>query len=47
MVSFFKNNKIKKEYSYDFDKTYKEIANQDLSIRTSGSVALDLAYIST
>ena len=47
MVSFFKNNETKKDYSYDFDKTYKEIANQDLSIRTSGSVALDLAYIST
>jgi myo-inositol-1(or 4)-monophosphatase len=47
MVSFFKNNETKEDYSYDFDKTYKEIANQDLSIRTSGSVALDLAYIST
>src|SRR6056300_1112693 len=47
MVSFFKNNEIRKDYSYDFDKTYKEIANQDLSIRTSGSVALDLVYIST
>ena len=47
MVSFFKNNETKKDYAYEFDKTYKEIANQDLSIRTSGSVALDLAYIST
>lgn len=47
MVSFFNNNKTKTEYSYDFDKTYKEIVNQDLSIRTSGSIGLDLAYIAT
>ena len=39
MVSFFKNNETNKDYSYDFDKTYKEIANQDLSLRTSGSVS--------
>ncbi len=47
MISFFKNNKIKSEYSYEFDKSYKEIANQNLSIRTSGSIGLDLAYIAT
>lgn len=47
MISFFKNSEIEKEYSYDFDKTYKEIANQDLSMRTSGSIGLDLAYIAT
>ena len=47
MVSFFKGNEIEREYSYDFDKSYKEIANQDLSIRTSGSISLDLAYIAT
>jgi len=47
VISFFKNNTVEKEYTYDFDKTYKEISNQDLSIRTSGSLALDLAYIST
>jgi len=47
MISFFKDNKIKSEYSYEFDKSYKEIANQNLSIRTSGSIGLDLAYIAT
>jgi myo-inositol-1(or 4)-monophosphatase len=36
-----------KEYIYDFNKTYKELTNQDLAIRNSGSIALDLAYIST
>ena len=45
MISFFKDNEIKSEYSYEFDKSYKEIANQNLSIRTSGSIGLDLAYI--
>ena len=47
IVSFFKNNDNKKDYKYDFDKTHKEIVNQDLSIRASGSIALDLAYISS
>ena len=47
MISFFKDNEIKSEYSYDFDKSYKEIANQNLSIRTSGSIGLDLAYIAS
>jgi myo-inositol-1(or 4)-monophosphatase len=47
MISFFKDNEIKSEYSYEFDKSYKEIANQNLSIRTSGSIGLDLAYIAT
>ena len=32
---------------YDFDQTYKELANQNLAIRNSGSIALDLAYIAT
>jgi myo-inositol-1(or 4)-monophosphatase len=47
MISFFKNDEIKSEYSYEFEKTYKEIANQNLAIRTSGSIGLDLAYIAT
>ena len=47
MISFFKDIEIKSEYSYEFDKSYKEIANQNLSIRTSGSIGLDLAYIAT
>ena len=47
MISFFKDNEIKSKYSYEFDKTYKEIANQNLSIRTSGSIGLDLAYVAT
>ena len=47
MISFFKDNEIKSEYSYEFEKTYKEIANQNLAIRTSGSIGLDLAYIAT
>ena len=47
MISFFKDNEIKSEYSYEFDKSYKEIANQNLSIRTSGSIGLDLAYVAT
>ena len=47
MISFFKDNEIKSEYSYEFDKSYKEIANQNLSIRTSGSIGLDLAYIAS
>ena len=38
VISFFKNDGTKKDYKYDFDKTYKEI-NQDLSLRTSGSIA--------
>ena len=46
LISFFRNREETSDYSYDFDKTYKEIANQDLSMRISGSVALDLAYIS-
>jgi myo-inositol-1(or 4)-monophosphatase len=47
IISFFKDNEIKSDYSYEFDKSYKEIANQNLSIRTSGSIGLDLAYIAT
>jgi len=46
LISFFRNREETADYSYDFDKTYKEIANQDLSMRVSGSIALDLAYIS-
>jgi myo-inositol-1(or 4)-monophosphatase len=45
MISFF-NKKSDNKYTYDFEKTYKEIVNQNLSIRSSGSIALDLAYIS-
>ena len=45
MISFF-NKKSDNKYAYDFE-TYKEIVNQDLSVRSSGSIALDLAYISS
>ena len=47
MIAFKKTYIEPKEYTYDFDKTYKEIANQDLSIRSSGSLSLDLAYVAT
>ena len=32
---------------YEFDKTYKEIANQNLNMRESGCLSLDLAYVGT
>ncbi|MDA9867146.1 inositol monophosphatase [Gammaproteobacteria bacterium] len=47
ILSYFTTKEISKEYVYDFEKTYKELANQDLAIRNSGSVALDLAYVAT
>jgi len=34
-------------YSYDFNKTYKELFNQDLEMRNSGSIGLDLCYTAT
>ena len=47
MLAYSTTKEDLKEYVYDFNKTYKELANQDLAIRNSGSIALDLAYIST
>jgi myo-inositol-1(or 4)-monophosphatase len=45
MLAYSTTKEAPKEYVYDFNKTYKELSNQDLAIRNSGSVALDLAYI--
>lgn len=47
MLTYSTTKEALKEYIYDFNKTYKELTNQDLAIRNSGSIALDLAYIST
>ena len=43
MLSFQKSA-IKSE-KYDFDKSYKELANQKLNMRESGCLSLDLAYV--
>ena len=43
MLSFTKQKKPSK--SYDFDKSHKEIANQNLNMRQSGCLSLDLAYV--
>ena len=47
MLGYSTSKITNKEYKYDFNQTYKELANQNLSIRNSGSIALDLAYIAT
>jgi myo-inositol-1(or 4)-monophosphatase len=47
MLAYSTTKEASKEYVYDFNQTYKELANQNLAIRNSGSIALDLAYIST
>ena len=47
MLAYSTTKEAPKEYVYDFNQTYKELANQDLAIRNSGSIALDLAYIAT
>jgi myo-inositol-1(or 4)-monophosphatase len=36
-----------KDDEYKFDKTYKELANQNLNMRESGCLSLDLAYVGT
>ena len=36
-----------KDNEYKFDKTYKELANQNLNMRESGCLSLDLAYVGT
>ena len=45
MLSYSKPKKTSK--IYDFDKTYKDLANQKTSMRESGCVSLDLAYVGT
>ena len=47
MLGYSTSKITNKEYEYDFNQTYKELSNQNLSIRNSGSIALDLAYIAT
>ena len=44
VMSFTKSNKSDE---YDFDKTYKELGNQNLNMRESGCLSLDLAYVGT
>ena len=44
VLSFTKSNKSNE---YDFDKTYKELANQNLNMRESGCLSLDLVYVGT
>ena len=47
ILAYSTSKEVMKDYVYDFEKTYKELANQDLAIRNSGSIALDLCYIAT
>ena len=47
MLTYSTSKDVPKDYVYDFEQTYKELANQKLAIRSSGSIALDLAYIAT
>jgi myo-inositol-1(or 4)-monophosphatase len=47
ILAYSTTKEAPKEYNYDFNQTYKELVNQDLAIRNSGCIALDLAYIST
>ena len=47
MQCFHTQNQKKTSKIYDFDKTYKELANQKTSMRESGCVSLDLAYVGT
>jgi len=42
MLSFKKSNKNNK---FNFDKAYKELANQKLNMRESGCLSLDLSYV--
>ena len=34
-----------KDKSFDFEKSHKELANQELNMRESGCLSLDLAYV--
>tara|TARA_B100001057_G_scaffold501194_1_gene621796 strand:+ start:849 stop:1637 length:789 start_codon:yes stop_codon:yes gene_type:complete len=43
IISFVKPNS--KTPHFDFDSSYKELANQKLDVRQSGCLSLDLAYI--
>jgi myo-inositol-1(or 4)-monophosphatase len=45
ILTYSTSKDVPKDYVYDFEQTYKELANQNLAIRNSGSIALDLAYI--
>jgi len=47
ILTYSTSKDVPKDYVYDFEQTYKELANQNLAIRNSGSIALDLAYIAT
>ena len=47
MLSFTKPLKQTKDIKYEFDKSYKELANQNLNMRESGCLSLDLSYIGT
>ena len=47
ILTYATSKEVSKNYVYDFNQTYKELANQNLAIRNSGSIALDLAYIAT
>jgi myo-inositol-1(or 4)-monophosphatase len=47
ILTYATSKEVSKDYVYDFNQTYKELANQNLAIRNSGSIALDLAYIAT
>ena len=47
ILTYATSKEVRKDYVYDFNQTYKELANQNLAIRNSGSIALDLAYIAT
>ena len=42
MISFKKSNK---NNEFNFDKAYKELANQKLNMRESGCLSLDLSYV--
>jgi myo-inositol-1(or 4)-monophosphatase len=42
MLSFKKSNK---NNEFNFDKAYKELANQKLNMRESGCLSLDLSYV--
>jgi len=46
MLSFFRPSD-KKNHGYDFEKSYKELSNQNLEIRQSGCLSLDLTYIAS
>ena len=47
MLSFATSSVSSPGYGYEFSKSYKELFNQDLEMRNSGSVAWDLWYLGT